>query len=458
MKAPRITSFFLPLFLFFCVQALSAQTVFIVDAAGGPGSRFKDLPQAVSQAPSGSFLHVRPGNYSSFVVMGKAFRIKGAGPGKTVIQVRNTKPVLAIWNVPGGKTFSLEDLDIKVVTGNPPVTASYLSLINGRFFLGRVRVLSSPGTFPFLQPSLHSPGEVMISGAEVLADHFYVSGGALAFLTNPQGSLPAGLFARNSRLQFTECVIFGSRGGNVDAQKAGTPGIVLVNSVLDLFGGRVLGGSGGDGSKAPGFLPGDGGHGIKLLKGSLVLGEGCQVRGGPNGAYMAGFSGWKVGGMPGVGVSLDSTSGADFHGSDVKGGCFMPLCRSRNSAWVGSGVFKSRPGPVHRPRLSVTHGGPAGRENRLEAEGVPGRLHVLLAGRRSAWIPLGPLGFPGTLQVAPWDFLVLPFRLSSKGTWSLDLPGVTASSLPEPFWLQAFMAPEGDQVISSNAVPLVLWP
>ncbi len=456
MKPRSMTLCFFALSFFLFAPFLSAQTVYIVDAAGGPGSSFRDLPQAVSRAPSGSCLLVRPGGYKPFVVFGKALKIKGAGPGKTVIRVSSNSQVLSILNVPGGGTFVLEDLDISINSTGP---APYLSLSKGRFYLGDVRVLAPLGaTIPWIQVSPHGPGEVMISDSLVLAVRLKKTGGAPAFLLRPQGVLPAGVYARRSKLQFTDCQISGPWGGKVDAQKDGGPGIVLEGSVLDLFGGKVLGGSGGNGTMSPGFKPGSGAPGIELRKGSLVLGEGCLVRGGGNGCYMAGLSGWVIGGVPGVGVLLDSTSAARFHGSDVKGGCYLPMCGTRNSAWSGPGTFKSRPGPVHRPRLTVTHNGPAGKGNRIEVTGVPGRLHVLLAGKKPAWIPLGPLGFPGTLQVDPGTFWVLPFRLSPKGTWGLDLPGISGPALPAPFQLQAFMAPEGDQVVSSNAVPLILWP
>ncbi len=457
MKARGISSFFSPFFLFCCVQVISAQTVFIVDAAGGPGFRFRDLPQAVGRAPSGSCLMVRAGSYSPFRVRGKTFRIEGAGPGKTVIQITSPGQVVSIWGIPKGETFIMEDLDIQV-SATSATLAPYLEIQGGRCFLGNVRVRST-GQFFYLgpQPGPHGQAEVVVAQAELLALKFQVTAGALVYLNLPTGGLPFGLHALQSRLQFTDCKILGASGGGVDVQKNGTAALHLERSILDLSGGVVRGGWGGTGSKSRYSRPGDGGPAIHLEKGSLALGEGCYVEGGCNGCYQLGFGGWKVG-SPGVGVLVDSKSGADFHGSTVLGGYSRPWGQNRAAAWAGPGIFKSRPGPVHRPRLTVTHHGPAGRENRLEAKGVPGRLHVLLAGPRPAWIPLGPLGFPGTLQVDPGDFLVLPFRLSSKGTWSLDLPGITASSLPGPFWLQVFMAPEGDQVVSSNAVPLLLWP
>ncbi len=210
------------------------------------------------------------------------------------------------------------------------------------------------------------------------------------------------------------------------------------------------------GNQSPGyFRPGNGGPAIYAGRGSLVLGEGTTLLGGANGYYMAGMSGWRKG-VPAPGIYLEAGSGADFHGSQVKGGCEFPLCRNTAGPYGGPGIFVSRKGPVHRPALDLSHAGTSPGSAKITVTGVPGRPHVLLVGLRSTWIPLGPLGFPGTLLVDPREAWVIPFRLSSKGTWNLPIPspgGIPAG----PFWIQAFMAPEGKQVVSSNAAALVLW-
>ncbi|HHI68496.1 MAG TPA: hypothetical protein ENJ97_04130, partial [Planctomycetes bacterium] len=190
MKARGISSFFSPFFLFCCVQAISAQTVFIVDAAGGPGFRFRDLPQAVGRAPSGSCLMVRAGSYSPFRVRGKTFRIEGAGPGKTVIQITSPGQVVSIWGIPKGETFIMEDLDIQV-SATSATLAPYLEIQGGRCFLGNVRVRST-GQFFYLGPQQgpHGQAEVVVAQAELLALKFQVTAGALVYLNLPTGGLP----------------------------------------------------------------------------------------------------------------------------------------------------------------------------------------------------------------------------------------------------------------------------
>ena len=54
------------------VTLAPAQSIFIVDEQGGPGSHFTDLPAAVAAVPSGSTLRVRPGSYTAPAITGKA--------------------------------------------------------------------------------------------------------------------------------------------------------------------------------------------------------------------------------------------------------------------------------------------------------------------------------------------------------------------------------------------------
>ncbi|MCA9205516.1 MAG: hypothetical protein KDA59_20830 [Planctomycetales bacterium] len=60
----------------------SAQT-YVVDAQGGPGSSFTDLPAAVAAVPDGAVLLVRAGNYSSFTIQQKGLTVLG-DPGVTI--------------------------------------------------------------------------------------------------------------------------------------------------------------------------------------------------------------------------------------------------------------------------------------------------------------------------------------------------------------------------------------
>ena len=72
--------------------ATLVQTIWIVDAANGPGTNFTDLPAAVAAAISGDTILVRPGTYTHFNVSGKALTIRGAGAALTTVQLNGQFP------------------------------------------------------------------------------------------------------------------------------------------------------------------------------------------------------------------------------------------------------------------------------------------------------------------------------------------------------------------------------
>src|SRR5215510_991412 len=63
------------------LAVLLVPTIWIVDAANGPGTNFTSLPAAVAAAASGDTLIVRRGTYQPFQVSGKALTIRGEAAG-----------------------------------------------------------------------------------------------------------------------------------------------------------------------------------------------------------------------------------------------------------------------------------------------------------------------------------------------------------------------------------------
>ena len=75
------------------IFALALPTIWIVDAANGPGTSFTDLPPAIAAAQSGDTIIVRAGPaYTLFSVSGKALTIRGAGPTMTYVNLAGSNP------------------------------------------------------------------------------------------------------------------------------------------------------------------------------------------------------------------------------------------------------------------------------------------------------------------------------------------------------------------------------
>lgn len=65
--------------------SLLLPTIWIVDAANGPGTHFLDLPAAVAAAASGDTILVRAGSYSNLYTNGKQLTVRGAGSATTFL-------------------------------------------------------------------------------------------------------------------------------------------------------------------------------------------------------------------------------------------------------------------------------------------------------------------------------------------------------------------------------------
>ena len=96
------------------ILALSLpQGTHIVDAAGGPGSNFLDIPPAVSAAASGDTILVRAGTYSGFTTS-KALRVLGAGASLTTII--GAAAAVEFRNTPAGQTSLLAGCECRAGT------------------------------------------------------------------------------------------------------------------------------------------------------------------------------------------------------------------------------------------------------------------------------------------------------------------------------------------------------
>jgi hypothetical protein len=91
---------------------LSAQ-FYVVDAAGGAGSSFTQIADAVAAVPTGSVLEVRPGVYTPFTITGKSVAILG-GPGVRVYGLLG--PTVGVAGLASTDTVVLRGLELAAVT------------------------------------------------------------------------------------------------------------------------------------------------------------------------------------------------------------------------------------------------------------------------------------------------------------------------------------------------------
>lgn len=224
------------------VAPVSAQTTWVVDADGGPGSQFTEIQPAVSAAQAGDIILVRPrssGSYAGFTVS-KGVAILG---DPTFNVVSTTSPVL-IQNVPAGQTLAiangsfaplgpecmritnaqghvhLQDLDLR-----RPIFPSSLTG-DGLRITGSGNVTMTGGSIGApnggYQRAVHAQGStVTIAGADIVAQSYF-----LVFQPPPQPSFPlqpgVGISVSGSTLNLSRTDV---QGGSGDA--------------LGLFGGRA---------------------------------------------------------------------------------------------------------------------------------------------------------------------------------------------------------------------------
>ncbi len=105
----RTVSFFCGAILGVAAALPSQGNVIVVDAAGGPGSQFSDLPSAIAAAVSGDTLDVRVGEYTGFST-NKGLHIQGV-PGVLINRLPN---ILQLFNVsiPAGERFTMRDVEV----------------------------------------------------------------------------------------------------------------------------------------------------------------------------------------------------------------------------------------------------------------------------------------------------------------------------------------------------------
>ena len=212
----------LPLFLLTILP-----TIWIVDAANGPGTNFTNIPPAIAAAGNGDTILVRPGTYSAFNVNGKGLTIRGSGAASTMVSGATT----TISGVPAGSVFYVGGL--KFLAGTSVPDPSY-------------------------------PG-LRVVGSEVVLADVMASGVICCILSGTPGlSLEGGALVHAARCTFTGTLGYSSQGGH---------GAVLIGSLLAADACTFTGGGAGGG-----FAPYSG-AGVVVNGGAAVLSR-CSAIGG----------------------------------------------------------------------------------------------------------------------------------------------------------------------------------
>lgn len=218
--------------------------IYIVDAAGGPGTNYADIQAALFAVPDGSTLLVRPGTYASFMIDGK---------GVTIL---------------GDPSFTL---------GTPATALPYFVVQNTQAHQ-RVLVRGFAGYISFPWPVgpmvnvTNALGPVTLDGAN------WASNCPLTITGSPQvavrnwsivGHRSAALFTcwiSNSGVVFELCALTGVSAWFSTASPPGQPGLTANSSHVQLVHTSVLG---GQGSQAWPFPAWPGGPAISMNASSL---------------------------------------------------------------------------------------------------------------------------------------------------------------------------------------------
>jgi hypothetical protein len=181
--------------------SLPAQTTWIVDQSGGPGTNFTDIPPAVAAASAGDVILVRPGSYSSFSVS-KGVKILGQPSFTVASGMIGAPPVIRILDLPANETLVVANATISLSPLLPPTSASIQNA------LGHVHLQNV-----LFEPGSGTPGLVVSGSADVtVADCTFARGSSGGTLPVPTGFDPA-VSVTNSDVTLVGSIVQGRIGG-----------------------------------------------------------------------------------------------------------------------------------------------------------------------------------------------------------------------------------------------------
>lgn len=388
------------------LSLLTPAQTYIVDANNGPGTRFLDLPPAILAVPDGAALRVRPGTYSSFTVGDKSLTILG-DPGTTV-----RSPGFAVAGTSLGKRVVIEGLTYR---GNATIAACP----------GAVQLTRIDAVLDLLSPTVvvQDSGNVHLHTVSLPEPPFaQTSGGQVDIL--------------RSCVEMLDCRFFGIAHSTPGA--TGWPAVQAQTSRLSVFRTSLRGGDGGT-DLFNSF--GAGGPGLLALDSVVDLGPGNTFTGGQGGIDPTGLGCYWVMGRGGPGLRLVRSRGQHF-GTTFRGGegpcfvCFSTPCNTFGppTSLDASSVLQ----PVaSAPSTAVSGSLAIGGYVDFAVSGQPQELALLVFGFRPACIDLPQLvDFGGILAMPDIPFGV--FVTDGNGRASYRLPLLPGFVLDRVVWAQFF--------------------
>ena len=310
--------------------------IWIVDAAGGPGVHFTDLPSAIAAAADGDTLLVRAGSYSSFEVpTTKALLIRGAGAASTQVLGSLARPSTRVLGTPATGSTVLQGMRFEGFGQGGS------AVVLGTSAPARVLLLDCQ-----LRGAAGDPAAagLVVSGGLAHAVRCWIRGGdgsAVQFLgSGGRGVTVAGL---NTSFAADQCEILGGDGDLSAPASQGGAALTVVIARARIDRSLCVGGTGAA----------NGGNGLEST--GMVD---ARFAGDASAQLAAGFN---AGGVRGNAVHLTLSPSPTVHGSVQVFGGF--------SSGLGSGSGLTLAPEL--PRLAVSGASlPSGETNALQLVAV----------------------------------------------------------------------------------------
>lgn len=419
--------------------------VFIVDATGGAGSHFTDLPAAVAAVPDGATLRVRAGSYNAFVLDGKGLAI--VGEGTTTVSL--------------GSVFLPTPI---VVRRTGPGQAVLIKGLTLDCFLTQSSVEVQQTAGPVVFHAVHARGDgigfALDRCANVLFHDCPLAPGTYAF--GP--SRRATVHAVDSTVELSHCDVRGhdQPRPSLVSGYPGDPGgtaLSLVRSRGVLVSSTVTGGLGSPGCNYARPIgcgvatAGAGGKGADADASTLVV-IASTISGNRGWDEWLDIQGPVRASDGGDGLTLRNASRATVLASNLVGGPGgIPNGRAGAPSVVNAGSTLLIDATARPTRAELLGTQARGQIIEFVARGAPLSPALFLLGDRADVVPLEPLA-SGSLLAAP-TLVLGPFVLDSAGTLRSAVRLPPTWPIGQTWFAQALSAVPGPNTIwASNRVVL----